>query len=487
MKKWTLALITALVLMIALTPLASASGIDLSGLESLLGKKQETAAEGGKAAQIASLTGGSQKIVVGVEINGLVLFEEDGKGSVSGYDVRLISSILEKANYRNYSFVIVEAGSGVKSLEDGEITLLAGVQLPEDAVSRVQVLENADSVAEADKALDMQAEAGDTKSDEEEVALAKSATKYLKTADYLWGKGEETLISGETVDFGGRSFYLTAMAENAKVVSAFDRAFAKVDSDGSLDSLWKEYFETGVFYNIWRAVRRTGLSIWRQFRMNLIEEARYQMILTGLGRTLLIAVCAAVLGVIFGCVLALMRLSNIRIGKWYVLRSISGIYVDIIRGTPVVVQLMIMYYLILVSPNISKVTVAIITFGLNSAAYVSEMVRGGILAVDKGQTEAGRSLGLSAGATMFLIVLPQTIKIIIPSLFNEIIMLLKETSVVGFIGLMDLTKAGDYIRSRTYSAFFPLLTVAVVYLIIVTVFTRVFNRIERRLRQGDLR
>ncbi|MBQ3079432.1 MAG: amino acid ABC transporter permease [Clostridia bacterium] len=221
--------------------------------------------------------------------------------------------------------------------------------------------------------------------------------------------------------------------------------------------------------------------------MNLIEEARYQMILTGLGRTLLIAVCAAVLGVIFGCVLALMRLSNIRIGKWYVLRSISGIYVDIIRGTPVVVQLMIMYYLILVSPNISKVTVAIITFGLNSAAYVSEMVRGGILAVDKGQTEAGRSLGLSAGATMFLIVLPQTIKIIIPSLFNEIIMLLKETSVVGFIGLMDLTKAGDYIRSRTYSAFFPLLTVAVVYLIIVTVFTRVFNRIERRLRQGDLR
>ena len=185
--------------------------------------------------------------------------------------------------------------------------------------------------------------------------------------------------------------------------------------------------------------------------------------------------------------IALMRLSNAHIGKWKFLQSISSIYVDVIRGTPVVVQLMIMYYVILTSPDISKLTVSVITFGLNSAAYVSEMVRGGILAVDKGQTEAGRSLGLSASATMLLIVLPQTIKIIIPSLFNEIIMLLKETSVVGFIGYMDLTKAGDFIRSRTYSAFFPLLTVAAVYLIIVTVLTRVFIRVERRLRQGDIR
>ncbi|MBE5793011.1 MAG: amino acid ABC transporter permease [Clostridiales bacterium] len=221
--------------------------------------------------------------------------------------------------------------------------------------------------------------------------------------------------------------------------------------------------------------------------MNLIDENRYQMIFVGLGRTVLIAVSSAVVGVILGCVVALMRLSNAKIGKWKFLQSISSIYVDVIRGTPVVVQLMIMYYVILTSPDISKITVAIITFGLNSAAYVSEMVRGGILAVDKGQTEAGRSLGLSASATMMLIVLPQTIKIIIPSLFNEIIMLLKETSVVGFIGLMDLTKAGDFIRSRTYSAFFPLLTVAAVYLIIVSALTRVFNRVERRLRQGDIR
>ncbi|MBR3929404.1 MAG: amino acid ABC transporter permease [Clostridia bacterium] len=240
-------------------------------------------------------------------------------------------------------------------------------------------------------------------------------------------------------------------------------------------------------YRAWRSIRKSGFGVWRQFRMNLIDEDRYQMIFMGLGRTVLIAVSSALVGVVLGCVIALMRLSNAKIGKWKFLQSISSIYVDVIRGTPVVVQLMIMYYVILTSPNISKITVAIITFGLNSAAYVSEMVRGGILAVDKGQTEAGRSLGLSAGATMLLIVLPQTIKIIIPSLFNEIIMLLKETSVVGFIGLMDLTKAGDFIRSRTYSAFFPLLTVAAVYLIIVSALTRVFNRVERRLRQGDIR
>ena len=170
---------------------------------------------------------------------------------------------------------------------------------------------------------------------------------------------------------------------------------------------------------------------------------------------------------------------------FYPLRAISSFYVDVIRGTPMVVQLMIMYYVILASSSLSKELIAIISFGLNSAAYTSEIVRGGILAVDKGQTEAGRSLGLSSAQTMMLVVLPQSVRIVIPSLFNEFIMLLKETSVVGFIGLVDLTKAGDFIRSRTFSAFFPLMTVAVTYFVIVSLLTRVFGRMERRLRKGD--
>lgn len=213
---------------------------------------------------------------------------------------------------------------------------------------------------------------------------------------------------------------------------------------------------------------------------------RYLMLLQGLGTTLVIALFAAIIGILLGSVIAIMRLSGWRVGRGhYPLRAISGLYVDVIRGTPVVVQLMIMYYIILATTSLSKEMIATISFGLNSAAYTSEIVRGGILAVDKGQTEAGRSLGLSAAQTMLLVVLPQSVRIVIPSLFNEFIMLLKETSVVGFIGLMDLTKAGDFIRSRTFSAFFPLLTVAVIYFVIVSVFTRVFGRIERRLRRGD--
>jgi arginine/lysine/histidine transport system permease protein len=235
------------------------------------------------------------------------------------------------------------------------------------------------------------------------------------------------------------------------------------------------------------AIRGWAASIWQQFDFNLIQGDRYKMLLDGLGVTVLIALAAAVIGVVLGCMIALMRLSSARIGRWYWLRSIARIYVDLIRGTPIVVQVMIMYYIILVSYQGPKVVVAILSFALNSAAYVSEMVRGGILSVDKGQTEAGRSLGLSSNATLMLIVMPQAIKNILPSLFNEFIMLLKETSIVGYIALMDLTKAGDFIRSRTYSAFFPLLTVAAIYLVLVLGLSRIFERVERRMRQGDHR
>lgn len=219
------------------------------------------------------------------------------------------------------------------------------------------------------------------------------------------------------------------------------------------------------------------------FETNLLVGDRYLMLLKGLGVTLVIAAGASVIGSLLGTLVALMRLSNKKIGKkTYPLRTIARVYVDIIRGTPVVVQLMMMYYVILTSPNISKEVVAIISFGVNSGAYVSEMVRSGIMSVEKGQAEAGRSLGLSAGQTMRRIILPQSVQIILPNLFNEFIMLLKETSVVGFIGLMDLTKAGDFIRSRTYSAFFPLLAVAIIYFLIVNVLTRLFTSVERRWR-----
>ena len=201
--------------------------------------------------------------------------------------------------------------------------------------------------------------------------------------------------------------------------------------------------------------------ILKDFDTNIIQGDRYKMLLQGLQTTLVTALFAGIIGLILGSILALMRLSSFRIGRFHPLRALASFYVDLIRGTPVVVQLMIIYHIIMVNYFGPKVVVAILSFGLNSAAYVSEMVRGGILAIDRGQTEAGRSL------------------------FNEFIMLLKETSVVGFIGLMDLTKAGDYIRSRTFSAFFPLLIVALIYYIMISVLTRLFALMERRLRKSD--
>ena len=209
------------------------------------------------------------------------------------------------------------------------------------------------------------------------------------------------------------------------------------------------------------------------FDTNLIVGDRYLMLLSGLGTTLVIALGAAIIGTILGTVIALMRISTWKpFKRVYPLRVLASAYVDLIRGTPVVVQLMIMYYIILASTSLSRELIALISFGVNSAAYVSEMVRSGML-------------GMSHLQTLVLIVLPQSIQVILPNLFNEFIMLLKETSVVGFIGLMDLTKAGDFIRSRTYSAFFPLITVAFIYFTLITLLTRVFTSVEKKLRMRD--
>lgn len=230
------------------------------------------------------------------------------------------------------------------------------------------------------------------------------------------------------------------------------------------------------------ALNAWAASFWQQFQSNLIQGDRYKLLFQGLGVTVQIALAAAVMGIVLGSLIALMRLSKVDF-----VRGAARVYVDVIRGTPMMVQLLIMYYIILATYQGPKVLVAIFSFGLNSAAYVSEMVRGGILSVDKGQTEAGRSLGLSSASTLMLIVMPQAIKNTLPALFNEFIMLLKETSIVGYIALMDLTKAGDYIRSRTFSAFFPLLSVAAIYLVMVLGLSALFGRVERRVRQGDHR
>lgn len=221
------------------------------------------------------------------------------------------------------------------------------------------------------------------------------------------------------------------------------------------------------------------------FISNFIEDNRWRYITDGLKITLLVTVFAVLIGVVLGFLIAIVRTTHDKTGKLKILNAICKVYLTVIRGTPVVVQLMIIYFIIFGSVDISKVLVAIIAFGINSGAYVAEIFRSGIMSIDNGQFEAGRSLGFNYAQTMMYIVMPQAFKNVLPTLCNEFISLLKETSVSGYIALQDLTKGGDIIRSRTYDAFMPLIAVALIYLAMVMIFTKLVSLLERRLRNSD--
>ena len=221
------------------------------------------------------------------------------------------------------------------------------------------------------------------------------------------------------------------------------------------------------------------------FISNFIDDNRWRYITDGLKITLLVTVFAVLIGVVLGFLIAIVRTTHDKTGKLKILNAICKVYLTVIRGTPVVVQLMIIYFIIFGSVNISKVVVAIVAFGINSGAYVAEIFRSGIMSIDNGQFEAGRSLGFNYAQTMMYIVMPQAFKNVLPTLCNEFISLLKETSVSGYIALQDLTKGGDIIRSRSYDAFMPLIAVALIYLAMVMIFTKLVSLLERRLRNSD--
>ncbi|BED93007.1 MAG: glutamine ABC transporter permease [Candidatus Paraimprobicoccus trichonymphae] len=218
---------------------------------------------------------------------------------------------------------------------------------------------------------------------------------------------------------------------------------------------------------------------------NLIFKDRYIGILKGLFVTIEIAVFAIILGTLIGIVICIIKIMNDKNILVKILKFLADFYVMFIRGTPMVIQLFIIYYLILSSTGLNKVIIAILSFGVNSGAYVSEIIRSGILSIDKGQFEAGRSLGLSETIVMKKIIFPQAFKNIIPTLCNEFIQLVKETSVAGFIGVVDLSKSGDTIRSQTYEPFVPLVTVALIYFCIVMLITRFMSNLERRFHKND--
>ena len=219
-----------------------------------------------------------------------------------------------------------------------------------------------------------------------------------------------------------------------------------------------------------------------KFYANFINERRYESIAKGIGITIEVSFLAIGLGVLIGFAIAAMKLSN---NKW--LQRVANSYVSILRGTPVVTQLLIFNFVIFGSISLDKVFIAVIAFGVNSGAYVSEIMRAGILSIDHGQTEAGRSLGFNKREAMMYIIAPQAIKNIFPALGNEFIVLIKETAIVGYIGLVDLAKAGDFIRSRTLEAFFPLIATAVIYFTIVKILTKVLTSVEIKMRKADVR
>ena len=221
------------------------------------------------------------------------------------------------------------------------------------------------------------------------------------------------------------------------------------------------------------------------FYQNFIEDDRWKYITDGLFNTLRITFFAVLIGIFLGFLIAVVRSTYDKTHKLGVLNALCKVYLTVIRGTPVLVQLLIIYFVVFGSVKIDKTLVAVIAFGINSGAYVAEIFRSGIMSIDNGQFEAGRSLGFNYSQTMFYIVMPQAFKNVLPALGNEFIGLLKETSVAGYIAIQDLTKGADIIRTRSYSAFMPLIAAALIYLVLVMVFTFFVQKLERRLRNSD--
>ena len=213
-----------------------------------------------------------------------------------------------------------------------------------------------------------------------------------------------------------------------------------------------------------------------------IRDNRYELLLGGIGVTIKVSLLAVAIGILIGLVIALCNLSRNKF-----LNAIGKVYTDVIRGTPSVTQLMIIYFVVFATVNWEKWIIAAIAFGINSGAYVSEIIRAGILSIDKGQSEAGRSLGLNGAQTMMSIVIPQAVKNIFPALCNEFIVLIKETAIVGYVGLVDIQKAGDFIKSATFEAFMPLIATAIIYFVLIKILTVAMARVEAALRKSEVR
>ena len=275
--------------------------------------------------------------------------------------------------------------------------------------------------------------------------------------------------------------------DNPELCELFNREINQLKSSGELAAIISHYQELNEQTAEKLAEKDSGIigKIASSLEINLLRDNRYLYLVNGFANTLIITVFSVAIGIALGFAVAVVRSTHDQTGRFKLLNFLCRIYLAVIRGTPVVVQLLIIYFVIFGSVNISKLLVAIMAFGFNSGAYVAEIVRAGIMSIDRGQLEAATSLGLSYRQGMNKIILPQAFKNVLPALGNEFIVLLKETSVAGYIALQDLTKGGDIIRSQTYDAFLPLIAVALIYLAVVMLLTKLLSILEKRLKKYE--
>ncbi|MEE1266861.1 MAG: ABC transporter substrate-binding protein/permease [Akkermansia sp.] len=291
----------------------------------------------------------------------------------------------------------------------------------------------------------------------------------------------ESLVSEE---------YAMAISKSRpELLAMFNKTMAEMKADGTMSAIWARYLDAEGKPLAVPAVPEEEKGLWKRmqdsFQTNFVKDNRWKYLVNGFLVTIEISACAVLMGLCIGFLVAVVRSAHDQTGRYKVLNFLCHIYLTVVRGTPVVVQLLIIYFVIFGSVDVSKVLVAIVAFGVNSGAYVAEIIRSGIMAVDSGQMEAGRSLGLSYGTTMRSVILPQAFKNVLPALGNEFIVLLKETSVCGYIALQDLTKGGDIIRSQTYDAFLPLIAVALTYLVVVVCLSQLLKKLENYLKKNE--
>ncbi len=367
--------------------------------------------------------------------------------------------------FESKQVVIVKNNSYINSLEDIYNSKIA-VQL--GSVADSFITENYPDV-ELVREKKFLAAIQDLKDDKvDAVAMDEIPAQKLMTADM------RMIVEPLTTD----NYGMIVRKGNTSLLETANKVINDLKENGEIDHFMLEHM------GIEETKKEEKITIYDRFYNSVIYDGRYKYILEGLKNTLLIAIGAVIIGVLIGTIASISRNIYENTGHLKILNTISKLYVNIIRGTPSTLQLMIIYYVIFKQSNINIVLVGILAFGINSGAYVAEIIRAGISSVNKGQWEAGYSLGLSYSQVISKIILPQAVKNILPALGNEFITLVKETSIGAYIGIVELTKASDIIASRTYDYFFPLILIAIIYLIITMCLSKIINRMEKRLKNA---